>query len=188
MATPKNDEKKEEKKQDNSTSWLALSTALMAVLAAITTMYMGKYSTRGVLMQGQETDQWAFYQAKSIKAHAYVMGQDELELAILRDGNRMSPKVLDEYKKTVAKYDENIQRYEKEKTEIKDKADRIAKDKIIAQQRGGNFGYALLFLQIAIMLSSISAITKKRGLWYFGLASTIGWLFYFINAIVLFMP
>lgn len=50
----------------------------------------------------------------------------------------------------------------------------------------GNFGYALIFLQIAIMLASISALTKKRPLFYVGLSAVIGWLFFFLDAILLF--
>ena len=60
--------------------WLALSTAIMAVLAALTTLYMGKYSSRAIMNQGLESDQWAFYQAKSIKQHSFEMNRTALEL------------------------------------------------------------------------------------------------------------
>ena len=46
-------------------SWLALSTTFMAVFSAVTTMYMGEFSSKAVLMQGQETGQWAYYQARA---------------------------------------------------------------------------------------------------------------------------
>jgi hypothetical protein len=36
------------------------------------------------------------------------------------------------------------------------------------------------------MLSSLAALTKKKELWYLGLVTTIGWLFYFLDAILLF--
>ena len=45
-------------------SWLALSTAFMAVISAVTTMYMGEFLSKAVLMQGQETGQWAYYQSR----------------------------------------------------------------------------------------------------------------------------
>ncbi len=77
-------------------------------------------------------------------------------------------------------------RYESEKNEIKDKAENLAREKKEATLRAGNFGYALIFLQIAIMLSSLAALTKKKELWYLGLATTAGWLFYFLDAILLF--
>ena len=67
-------------------SWLALSTAFMAVISAITTMYMGKFSSRAVLMQGQETDQWAYYQAKSIKSHTFEIAEAGAGTATARPG------------------------------------------------------------------------------------------------------
>jgi hypothetical protein len=51
---------------------------------------------------------------------------------------------------------------------------------------GGNFAYALIFLQIALMLSSIASLTKRHYLWYIGLLCNIGWLFFFLDAWLLF--
>jgi hypothetical protein len=60
-----------EMKPDKWMSWVALATATMSVFAAVTTLYVGKYSSRAILNQGQETSQWAYYQAKSIKSYVY---------------------------------------------------------------------------------------------------------------------
>lgn len=166
-------------------SWLALSTAIMAVLAALTTLYMGKYSSRTIMAQGEETNQWSYYQAKSIKEHAYEITLKNLELKSLEMGFKPT-ELKQEYEKTIAKYKNEIIRYEAEKKEIKDKAEKIAKNKKIAQEMGGNFGYSLIFLQISLMLSSIASLTKKRYLWQIALFLNIGWLFFFIDAWLLF--
>lgn len=92
-----------EQKKDRWMGYLALSTAIMAVLAALTTLYMGKYSSRAILAQGQESDQWAFYQAKSIKQHTFDLGKKALELQY-RSQKGLSPMVAAEYEKTVAAY------------------------------------------------------------------------------------
>lgn len=166
--------------------WLALSTAIMAVLAALTTLYMGKYSSRAIMAQGQESDQWAFYQAKSIKAHTFDMSRKALELQYLAERKKLPPLVGNEYEKTLAKYGDEIKRYDREKNEIKAKAEDIAKRKLKAQEMGGNFAYALIFLQIAIMLSSISSLTKRHYLWYIALVCNLGWLYFFLDAWLLF--
>jgi len=49
-------------------SWVALSTAVLAVLAAITGLLSGKHANEAVMSQIQASDQWNYYQAKSIKA------------------------------------------------------------------------------------------------------------------------
>ncbi len=74
-------------------SWLALSTAFMAVISAVTTMYMGKFSSKAVLLQGQETNQWSYYQAKSIKSHTFDMQKQSLELQLLAQGSGMKPEM-----------------------------------------------------------------------------------------------
>jgi hypothetical protein len=90
------------------------------------------------------------------------------------------------YKKTIAKYESEVKRYGDERKEIKAKAEEIAKRKLLAQDMGGNFAYALIFLQIALMLSSISSLTKRKYLWYIALAATVGWVFFFLDAWLLF--
>ncbi|OPY08085.1 MAG: hypothetical protein A4E67_01063 [Syntrophaceae bacterium PtaB.Bin038] len=173
-------------KPDRFMTWIALTTAVMAVLAAITTLYVGKYSSRAVLHQGEETDMWAYYQAKSIKQHAYEMQREKVEQELLAQAGNIPKEAREKAERMLARYGKNIDRYEVEKSEIKEKAETLAKEKKEATARAGNFGYALIFLQIAIMLSSLAALTKRKELWVLGLATTSGWLFYFLDAILLF--
>ena len=171
--------------KDKWQGWLALSTAIMAVLAALTTLYMGKFSSRSILAQGQESDQWAYYQAKSIKAHTFEINKRTLELQFLMQKG-ITPEAAAEYQKVVSKYGDEVKRYEAEKKEIKEKAESIARIKLKAQDMGGDFAYALIFLQIALMLSSIASLTKRHYLWFIALACNVGWLFFFLDAWLLF--
>ncbi|MGB9079657.1 MAG: DUF4337 domain-containing protein [Desulfuromonadaceae bacterium] len=165
--------------------WLALSTAIMAVLAALTTLYMGKFSSRAIMAQGQESDQWAYYQAKSIKGHTFETNKQTLELLFLTQKG-VTPEAAAAYQGTLKKYGEEVKRYDIEKKEIKEKAEGIAKVKLKAQEMGGDFAYALIFLQIALMLSSIASLTKRHYLWYIALVCNLGWLFFFLDAWLLF--
>lgn len=175
-----------EDKKENWITWLALTTAFLAVFAAVTTMYMGKYSNRAILIQGQESDQWAYYQAKSIKGHTYEIQKQKLELEFLSLQPKMPAAVAEKYKKTLDDYAANIKRYEKEKAEIKAGAEKLAAQKGHMQTMSANLGYSLIFLQIAIVLSSVAAITKKKPLWYLGLGVVSGWAFFFANAFLIF--
>jgi len=174
-----------EEQKEKWQGWLALSTAIVAVLAALTTLYMGKYSSRAIMAQGQESDQWAFYQAKGIKQHNFEMGRKALELQY-RSQKGLPPQVAVEYEKTLAKYDEEIKRYDGEKKEIKSKAEGIAAAKFKSQEMSGNFAYSLIFLQIAIMLSSLASLTKRHYLWYIALLCNLGWFYFFLDAWLLF--
>jgi len=172
-------------KKESWITWLALTTAFLAVFAAVTTMFMGKYSTRAIMIQGQESDQWAYYQAKSIKGHTYEIQKQKIELEYLSLQAlpaKLPAAVAEKYKKTISDYEANIKRYDKEKAEIKAGAEKMAQQKAGFQGMSANMSYSLIFLQIAIVLSSVAAITKKKPLWYLGLATVTGWIIYFANA------
>ncbi len=176
----------EPKKSDAWVGGVALSTAVIAVFAAVTTLYVGKFSSRAVLYKAEESNQWAYFQAKSIKGHTYEIQRDRLELEMLASAGRVSPAAARKYEQTLAAYKGNVERYDKEKAEIRAQAETFGKQGRIAQERAGDFGYGLIFLQISIMLSSVAALTRKRPLWYFGLAAVLGGVFFFLDGIFLF--
>src|ERR1041384_1962052 len=49
-------------------SWVALSTTILAVLAAIAGLLSGMHANEAMMSQIESSDQWAYYQAKGIKA------------------------------------------------------------------------------------------------------------------------
>ena len=49
-------------------SWVALSTAILAVLAAIASLLSGEHANEAMMNQIEASDQWSYYQAKSIKS------------------------------------------------------------------------------------------------------------------------
>ena len=92
-----------EEKKETWLNWLALTTVIFAVCATLSTFKGGGYSTRSVLSQTRASDQWAFYQAKSIKGYLYEVQREKLELE--RDAGRGSarPEVLAAYDATIAR-------------------------------------------------------------------------------------
>src|ERR1700740_866640 len=85
-------------------SWVALSTAILAVLAAIAGLLSGKHANEAMMSQIESSDQWAYYQAKSIKASVL-----DAKIALMTLG-----------KSTISEPDQKkMDRYEKEQEEIK---------------------------------------------------------------------
>jgi hypothetical protein len=66
-------------------------------------------------------------------------------------------------------YQENIARYEGEKSTIKEEAEKIGKDNLRIGRQGNQFSLAVVFFQIGIMLSSVSALLKRKEMWIIGL-------------------
>ena len=169
--------------QEKWLKWVALTTTILAVCAAIGSLKGGGYSTQVQLMTTQESNQWSYYQAKSIKLHLCEMEKDLLNIESLKDN---IPAVRSEIQKRIISLDGEIGRYDKDKDQIKAKADELTEQQGVLKHHGGNFGLAVMFFQISIMLSAIGSLLKQRAAWLFGLAIGAAGLVYFINGFFLF--
>ncbi len=173
-----------EEKKEPWLNYLALTTVVFAVCATLSTLKGGGFSTRAVMSQSQASDQWSFYQAKSIKGYLYELQKEKLEL----DSKTMKGGALKaDYEKRVAGYGEKIRRYDDEKKEIMKKAEDLEKLRNDSQKHSGAFGMAAMFLQIAILLSSIAALMKQKYAWQVGILAGCLGLVYFFNGFFLFM-
>jgi hypothetical protein len=167
-------------------NYLALTTIIFAVCATLSTFKGAGFSTRSVLSQTQAANQWAYYQSKSIKGYLYENQKESLELEMKARKMSMSKAAVDEYEKKIEIYTQKIKRYDSEKAEISKEAKRLEAQRDDAQKHTGIFGVAVIFLQIAILLSSIAALMKKKLVWMAGAASGAVGLLYFANGFLLF--
>jgi len=176
-----------EEKKEPWLNYLALTTVILAVCATLATFKGGGFSTRSVMSQTQASDQWAFYQAKSIKGYLYEMQKDKLELESAALGAKAPQGVREAYAKRIDDYGRKIGKYEGEKTQIQRDAKRFETVRDDAQRHSQAFGIAVIFLQIAILLSSIAALLKKKYVWLIGLAVGAAGVVCFVNGFFLFL-
>jgi hypothetical protein len=176
-----------EEKKEPWLNYLALTTVILAVCATLSTFKGGGFSTRSVLSQTQASDQWAFYQAKSIKGYLYELQKDKLELELKSMGPKVAPSVAEEYLKKIDSYAKNLKRYNEEKASIEKDARKFETIKEDAVKHAQAFGEAVIFLQISILLSSIAALMKKKPVWYLGLIVGAVGVVYFTNGFWLFI-
>ncbi len=174
-----------EEKKEPWLNWLALTTVILAVCATLATFKGGGYSTRSVMSQNQASDQWAYFQAKSIKGYIYEMQKDQYELELKGLGAKSA--VATDYLQRIEDFGKKIAKYETEKSEIKKKAEEFETIRNEAQKHGQAFGIAVIFLQIAILLSSIAALIKKKPVWWLGLAVGLVGIVSFANGFFLFI-
>lgn len=146
-------------------TFIAITTVILAVCATLAAFKAAGYGNRMVLAQSQASDQWAYYQAKSIKETAYQVQRDSLAL-MMQEAAR--PEV---YAAKVAEFDQEIARYKKEKSDITSDAKRLEKERDVSQGFNSRYGQAMIFLQIGILLSSLASINKTDYYWYMGLVS-----------------
>ena len=175
-----------EEKKEPWLNYLALSTVVLAVCATLATFKGGGFSTRSVMSQTQASDQWAFFQSKSIKGYLYEMQKEKLELELKALGTRGPRSVAEAYEKKIEAYAKKIAKYEAEKGEIQRDAKWFEGVRDDAQRHGQIFGIEVIFLQIAILLSSIAALVKKKYVWLIGVAVGLVGIVYFVDGFLLF--
>jgi Domain of unknown function (DUF4337) len=127
-------------------SWVALSTAILAVLAAITGLLSGKHANEAMMSQIEAADQWAYYQAKGIKA------------AVLDAKMTLSGSVTEQDQQKAEKYKE-------EQAEIQDEARHKEAEAKAHFHQHEILAHGVTFFQIAIAIAAISALTKRQRYW-----------------------
>jgi len=167
-------------------NYLALTTIIFAVAATLSTFKGGGYSTKSVLSQEQASNKWSYFQSKSMKLYLYETQKDMLVLESKRIPKWERP-TLEEYWKKIIEYNLSVKRYEKEKAEIKKEAENFEALRDEAKKHSNEFGMAVIFLQISILISSIAALIKKKYLWILGIGVGAVGLFYFLNGFLLFV-
>lgn len=153
------------------TRFIALSTALFAVIASVAALQAGALVNEALLEQGRAvesqaaaSDLWAYFQAKGIKSNSSGQTADILG-ADAKNG------------KLAAKYQAESTRYKAEQKDLKAQAEEKEKDrdeknhlavKLMHQHHA--FAYCVTFTQVAIALSAIAALTRRRPVWYVSMA------------------
>src|SRR6185312_7504692 len=144
-------------------SWVALSTAILAVLAAITGLLSGKHANEAMMSQIEAADQWAFYQAKGIKAAV-------LDAKMTLSG---TPNELDH---------EKAERYREEQNEIQNEAKTREREAKANFHQHETFASGVTMFQIAIAIAAISALTSKRRFWIVSLLfGAVGCVFFVLG-------
>ncbi len=167
------------------TQWVALTTTILAVCTAISSMKGGGYSGRIQILNTQEANRWSYYQAKSIKENLSSSAKDNLLAYTMNSTDLKTRQAVEE---KIKKYDEKILKYKEEEETIKKEAEALQEEQKECKKHSASFGFAVMWLQIAIMLSSVSALLKKKELWYAGLCFGIAGLVYMLNGYLLFFP
>jgi hypothetical protein len=163
----------EERRQPAWMMALSLSTALLAVCAAVAALLSGANSNdailaknEAVLQQARASDQWTYYQAKSVKANLAELGTD---LAQSGAGAEKQRGLAERYRKEAADIEKSARDLE-EKVEA---SNRLS-DSLL--ERHHRFAIAVTLFQVAIAMCAIAALVRQRLLWLLGLLGGCGGL------------
>jgi len=149
-------------------NWVALSSALLAVVAAIAALMAGHLSNEALLEQIQASDHWAYFQAKGIKS---AILQSKVQLL---EGLGRKPETFDLNK---------IESYKKEQDELTEKAKEKETSSLRHLELHQIFAEAVTFFQIAIATSAIAVLIRRRRFWMMSMLVGVVGLMYFIQGL-----
>ena len=139
---------------------VTVTMAIFAVLVAAVSLLGHRSDTEALLAQTRSTDQWAYYQAKDTRLHDYEIFIDQLSISAAPAG-QISP--LKE------KYAKEVERYTNQEKEIEAQA-RGAEDEVSRNlKKADRFDLGEVLLEAALVICSITLLTKNRLFWGLGL-------------------
>ena len=132
---------------------VGILVAIFAVGVALVTIKAHRSHTESVMIKSEENDKWAYYQAKSIKLNISELGRNMVTLAAPK--NEESAKVIETYTEAIKKYKEETGELMKEGKELGEKVESIEKRALFFDLGEG-------LLEIALVMSSLYFIAKKK--------------------------
>jgi len=170
-------ENAEHGRENPSLAPISVTMAILAVCVAVVSLMGHRSHTEELLTQNRATDQWAYYQAKNIRRHNYEMSLDLLALIEFKDKEQAA--------KIREKYQAEADRYTKEQAEIEEKAKDFENESARAQRKADRFDLGEVFLEIALVISSLALLSRKRVYWFMGIVSGVAGLALAATAVLL---
>jgi hypothetical protein len=138
----------EHAKHDPTLAPISVTMAVLAVLVA-------------VVLQAKSSDQWSFYQAKNIRRHTDELFTDLTSVEPTTDAAALA--------KLREKYSGEATRYKDEQKGIEDKAREMEAEVGHERNRADRFDLAEVFLEVGLVITSITLLSGRKLFWYLGI-------------------
>lgn len=143
---------------------VTMTMAVVAVLLAIVSLLGHRAHTEETILQNKVGDRWAYYQAKNIRMHEDEIEADRDSIMVATDTQKAA-QLHDKYKA-------EADRYRSDKNDIEAEAHALENDTNRASRRADRFDLGEVFLEIALVVTSITLLSGRRIFWYAGIIFT----------------
>jgi predicted ATPase len=154
-------ERAEEATEHSGLAGVTVTMAILAVLVAAVSLLGHRAHTEEIILQNKATDQWAYYQAKEIRRRSYELFVDEVSVFALQNGEQAS--------QVKEKYQKEIERYKEEGKDIQAEAKKAENEVLVQQHRADYFDLGEVLLEAALVICSITLLTRKKIFWLAGI-------------------
>src|SRR5579863_334060 len=136
---------------------VAATMAIIAAVLAVVSVLGHIATTEELLKQQKASDQWSYYQAKSIRRYQSEFAGD---LFASMKNEAMSKQ-----------YVQNAAKYRSDDDEIQKEAQGLEKESELRGHQALRFHFGEVFLEIAIVFASLAILTKRAFIWYAAMAA-----------------
>ena len=131
---------------------VAATMAILAAALAVVSVLGHIMTTEELLNQQKASDQWSYYQAKSIRRY-----QSEVARDLFAGMNQPAQS---------AQYQKNSEKYRQDDDDIQKEAQSLERESRLHGRQALGFHFGEVFLEFSIVLASLAILTKRQLLWY----------------------
>jgi hypothetical protein len=173
---------------------VAFTMAVIAALLAVVTMLShrahndtlrlqaegNRLQTESNILHTRASDQWSYFQAKKNRQYLYEANADMLAVLATGPGgtNTEAVKRADDWKSKTEKYkqesreiEEKAREFEREAEEKQKEAMERLEESHAVHHRANRYDWGELGIEMALVLSSVTLLTKRPEYWYLGVVA-----------------
>jgi hypothetical protein len=135
---------------------VAGTMAIIAAVLAIVSVLGHISTTEELLKQQKASDQWSYYQAKSIRRYQSEVARDLF-------ANMKSEAMSEQYAK-------NAEKYKKDDEEIQKEAQALENESHLRGRQALRLHFGEVFLEVSIVFASLAILSKRPLLWFAAIA------------------
>jgi Domain of unknown function (DUF4337) len=154
---------------------VTLTMAVLAVLVATVSLLGHRTHTEEIILKGEEivlqnkvTDQWAYYQAKNIRRHNDEFFVDLTAVVPGKDADAVA-KLHEKYQAEADHYKDEQKDLDKEARQTENEAKLTRHETDLTRRKADRFDLGEVFLEIALVITSITLLSGRRIFWHLGL-------------------
>jgi hypothetical protein len=156
--------------EESREQWItrvALSTAILAVFAAVTALLAGHFANEAMIERIESSDLWAHYQSKSVK-RAIHSTKDEILMALGKSGSGL----------------EKVEQYKKEQADIAAHAQKKELASETHLRRHIVLARGVTMFQIGIAVAAVAILVRRKSFWFLGLGFGVIGLGYLAQGLI----
>jgi hypothetical protein len=132
---------------------------------AVTTVLGHRAHTEAVLNQAKASDTWNEYQAKKNRAYDTALATDLLSVVTISNKDA-AQKIAKGYTGHQGKWANDLEQETKQ-------AEAFENDVKMAEQHANRFDLSEALLEIGLVITSVTLLTRRRAYWYLGIVFSI---------------